>query len=60
MNAEVLRADDPVALPHLGNIGKLWSAVADVADGDETATPLELISAYDHADDPLLCHRICC
>ncbi|MFU8891915.1 MAG: hypothetical protein ACNA76_09785 [Anaerosomatales bacterium] len=32
MNAEVLRADDPVVLPRLGTIGQLWSAVADVAD----------------------------
>lgn len=32
MNAEALRADDPVVLPHLGSIGQLWSAVADVAD----------------------------
>ena len=32
MNAEVLRADDPVVLPRLGRIGQLWSAVADVAD----------------------------
>ena len=32
MHAEVLRADDPVVLPHLGSIGQLWSAVADVAD----------------------------
>lgn len=32
MNAEVLRADDPVVLPHLGRIGQLWSAVAEVAD----------------------------
>lgn len=32
MDAEVLRGDDPVVLPHLGNIGRLWSAVLDVAD----------------------------
>ena len=32
VNAEVLRAADPVVLPHLGRIGQLWSAVADVAD----------------------------
>jgi len=29
---ELLRADDPVALPHLGRIGRLWAAVLDVAD----------------------------
>ena len=32
MNPEALRANDPVVLPHLGNIGQLCSAVADVAD----------------------------
>lgn len=32
MHADVLRADNPVVLPHLGSIGQLWSAVADVAD----------------------------
>jgi hypothetical protein len=32
VNAEVLRADDPVVLPHLGSIGRLWSAVLEVAD----------------------------
>jgi hypothetical protein len=32
VNAEVLRADDPVVLPHHGRIGQLWSAVLDVAD----------------------------
>ena len=32
MTAEVLRADDPVVLPHLGSIGRLWAAVVDVAD----------------------------
>jgi hypothetical protein len=32
VNAEVLRADDPVVLPHLGSIGRLWAAVVDVAD----------------------------
>jgi hypothetical protein len=30
--AELLRADDPVVLPHLGNVGRLWAAVLDVAD----------------------------
>ncbi len=32
MNAEALRADDPVVLPHVGSIGRLWSAVLDVAE----------------------------
>ncbi|MEX0952789.1 MAG: hypothetical protein WDZ26_03065 [Nitriliruptoraceae bacterium] len=32
MAAELLRADDPVGLPHLGNTGRLWAAVLDVAD----------------------------
>jgi hypothetical protein len=32
VDAEVLRADDPVVLPHVGSIGRLWSAVLDVAD----------------------------
>jgi hypothetical protein len=32
VNAEVLRAGDPVVLPHVGRIGRLWSAVLDVAD----------------------------
>ena len=32
MQAEVLRADDPVVLPHLGGIGRLWAGVLDVAD----------------------------
>jgi hypothetical protein len=30
--AELLRADDPLVLPHLGSIGRLWAAVLDVAD----------------------------
>ena len=32
MTAEVLRADDPVVLPHLGSIEQLWATVLDVAD----------------------------
>jgi hypothetical protein len=32
VNAEVLRAEDPVVLPHRGRIGQLWSAVLEVAD----------------------------
>lgn len=32
MNAETLRADDPVVLPHVGSSGRLWAAVLDVAD----------------------------
>jgi len=32
VNAEALRADDPVVLPHVGSIGRLWSAVLDVAE----------------------------
>jgi hypothetical protein len=29
---ELLRAGDPVVLPHLGNTGRLWAAVLDVVD----------------------------
>ncbi len=32
MVTELLRADDPVVLPHLGSTGRLWSAVVAVAD----------------------------
>jgi hypothetical protein len=32
VDAEVLRADDPVVLRHVGRIGQLWSAVLDGAD----------------------------
>jgi hypothetical protein len=29
---ELLRDDDPVILPHLGSVGRLWAAVVDVAE----------------------------
>lgn len=32
MPAELLRADGPVVLSHPGRVGRLWSAVVDVAD----------------------------
>jgi hypothetical protein len=47
----VLRAADPVVLPHLGSVGRLWSAVLDVADqraNGWTLIGVLMVMLYEH------------